>query len=119
MDEKYAPGYYRVIANPMWMQKIAAKCKQREYLSAEQFFSDVRLIVSNCFLFNPPNSPSAWLRERASKLEEAVRLKFEEQEETVRECEAIIAERGLPPDQTVGENLLSSMFHDRQMSADH
>ncbi|CBZ50222.1 putative bromodomain-containing protein [Neospora caninum Liverpool] len=90
VDERYAPNYYRVISNPMWLQKIASKCKQREYLSGEQFLADIRLVVTNCFLFNPPNSPSAWLRERATNLEETVRQKFEEQRATVAECEAII-----------------------------
>ncbi|PHJ20244.1 histone acetyltransferase taf1 [Cystoisospora suis] len=119
VEEKYAPGYYRVIANPMWMQKIALKCKQREYLSAEQFFADVRLIVSNCLLFNPPNSPSAWLRERASKLEEVVRVKFEEQEETVRECEAIIAEGGSLPYHTIGEDALTGIPREPENSVHH
>nr|CEL72096.1 TPA: bromodomain-containing protein [Toxoplasma gondii VEG] len=95
VDERYAPNYYRVIANPMWLQKIASKCKQREYVSGEQFLADVRLVVTNCFLFNPPNSPSAWLRERATNLEETVRQKFEEQRATVAECEAVIMSHGV------------------------
>ncbi|PFH31106.1 hypothetical protein BESB_029800 [Besnoitia besnoiti] len=90
VDERYAPNYYKVIANPMWLQKVASKCKQREYSSGEQFLADIHLIVMNCFLFNPPNSPSAWLRERATNLEETVRQKFEEQKAVVCDCEAII-----------------------------
>eukprot|EP00914_Ancora_sagittata_P027307 GHVO01053418.1.p2 GENE.GHVO01053418.1~~GHVO01053418.1.p2 ORF type:complete len:429 (+),score=91.51 GHVO01053418.1:73-1287(+) len=65
VEEGDAPSYYLVIKQPMWLSTVVEKCKQREYESAEAFMSDIRLIQSNCYLFNPVGH---WLRPLADGL---------------------------------------------------
>jgi bromodomain-containing factor 1 len=50
------PDYFTVIKNPMDLGTIRRKLDSREYLNAEQFEQDVRLVFSNCFLYNAPDT---------------------------------------------------------------
>ncbi|KAJ2745460.1 hypothetical protein GGI20_002167 [Coemansia sp. BCRC 34301] len=51
------PTYYDVIKQPMDLGTIKRTLDANGYLSADQFEKDVRLMLDNCFLFNPPGTP--------------------------------------------------------------
>ncbi|KAL6305105.1 hypothetical protein BKA93DRAFT_230818 [Sparassis latifolia] len=46
------PDYYDVIANPMDLQTMLRKVKQKQYKSKREFKDDLDLIWSNCFTYN-------------------------------------------------------------------
>ncbi|XP_076315464.1 transcription intermediary factor 1-alpha-like isoform X2 [Tachypleus tridentatus] len=53
------PHYYKVISKPMDLLTIKKKLSPsyfNRYEDVEEFISDVRLIFSNCFVFNPEGS---------------------------------------------------------------
>lgn len=50
------PDYFDVIKQPMDIGTIRKKLDHREYMSAEQFEVDVRLVFSNCYAYNAPDS---------------------------------------------------------------
>ncbi|KAJ7776048.1 hypothetical protein DFH07DRAFT_74082 [Mycena maculata] len=46
------PDYYDVITNPMDLQTMLKKVKQKQYKSKREFKDDLDLIWSNCFTYN-------------------------------------------------------------------
>lgn len=50
------PDYFTVIKQPMDLSTVSKKLDLNEYSSAEAFMSDVRLILTNCFTYNAPDS---------------------------------------------------------------
>ncbi|GFR48914.1 hypothetical protein Agub_g10863 [Astrephomene gubernaculifera] len=67
VDEKLVPDYYTIIKQPMWINLILQKLSQAEYASAQDFCDDVRLIWSNCILYNPKGNPVRLIAEKAEK----------------------------------------------------
>ncbi|KAI8096760.1 uncharacterized protein BX664DRAFT_65711 [Halteromyces radiatus] len=61
------PQYTQIIKKPMDLGTIKSKLKANEYLSVKQFDDDVRLMLSNCYKFNPPNT---YVYNEAKQLEE-------------------------------------------------
>jgi len=51
------PDYPKVIKTPMDVANVRRKLEEGEYENASQFESDVRLILWNCFKFNPVGTP--------------------------------------------------------------
>ncbi|KAG0289366.1 hypothetical protein BGZ98_003852 [Dissophora globulifera] len=51
------PDYPKVIKNPMDLGTIRQKLEADEYDNAAMFEADVRLVLWNCFKFNPPETP--------------------------------------------------------------
>lgn len=51
------PNYLHVIKNPMDLTTMATKLKEGEYGSAKDFEKDMRLIIKNCYTFNPVGNP--------------------------------------------------------------
>ncbi|KAH9922095.1 uncharacterized protein B0H18DRAFT_1121112 [Fomitopsis serialis] len=52
------PDYYEVISNPMDLQTMLKKAKQKQYKSKREFKDDLDLIWSNCFTYNAqPDHP--------------------------------------------------------------
>lgn len=47
------PKYFEIIKNPMDLSIIQNKLSDGEYETANDFEKDIRLIFSNCFIFNP------------------------------------------------------------------
>ncbi|CDJ37092.1 bromodomain-containing protein, putative [Eimeria tenella] len=95
VDDRVAPGYSTVVKRPMFLRRILSKCRERQYHSLSSFKEDIDLIVSNCFLFNPPGSPSAWLRDRALQLQQLAMQRLADQPE-IAEYEAAIAQSSYP-----------------------
>ncbi|KAG1889391.1 Bromodomain-containing protein [Suillus subluteus] len=51
------PTYYKVIKKPMDMSTMRKKLEAGEYPNASKFFDDFKLMIRNCFLFNPAGTP--------------------------------------------------------------
>jgi len=51
------PTYFTIVKNPMDLGTIKKKIEGKEYKNKADFEYDVRLVFSNCFLFNPPGTP--------------------------------------------------------------
>ncbi|KXZ54610.1 hypothetical protein GPECTOR_4g675 [Gonium pectorale] len=67
VEEKVAPDYYTIIKNPMWINRVIQKLDAAEYTSPQDFCDDVRLIWSNCCLYNPVGNPVRLIAEKAEK----------------------------------------------------
>ncbi|KAF8627032.1 hypothetical protein AX15_004566 [Amanita polypyramis BW_CC] len=50
------PDYHDVISNPMDLQTMLKKVKQKQYKSKREFQDDLDLIWSNCFMYNAAES---------------------------------------------------------------
>ncbi|OBZ69870.1 hypothetical protein A0H81_10152, partial [Grifola frondosa] len=67
------PDYHDVIANPMDLQTMLKKVKQKQYKSKKEFKDDLDLIWSNCFTYNatenhPLRQCARRLKDKAEKL---------------------------------------------------
>ena len=51
------PTYPKVVKEPMDLSTIRRKLDAHEYPNAQGFFGDFKLMIRNCFLFNPPGTP--------------------------------------------------------------
>lgn len=51
------PDYFKIIKNPMDLQTVTTRLHSGQYENAKDFETDMRLILKNCFKFNPPGSP--------------------------------------------------------------
>lgn len=51
------PSYFNIIKHPMDLSTMQHKFNTNQYETAEEFESDVRLMVNNCYKFNPEGSP--------------------------------------------------------------
>ncbi|GAA0144834.1 DNA-binding transcription factor [Lithospermum erythrorhizon] len=50
------PDYFSIVRDPMDFGTIESKLEKNVYFSANEFAADVRLIFSNCMLYNPPHN---------------------------------------------------------------
>ncbi|KAJ2259584.1 hypothetical protein GGI01_003552 [Coemansia sp. RSA 376] len=51
------PTYYDIIKQPMDLGTIKRKLETNGYSTVDQFEADVRLMLANCYAFNPPGTP--------------------------------------------------------------
>jgi len=51
------PSYFTIIKRPMDVSTVSRKLNNGEYNRASDFEKDVRLIISNCYDFNPKGTP--------------------------------------------------------------
>ncbi|KAF3911418.1 hypothetical protein ABW20_dc0103533 [Dactylellina cionopaga] len=51
------PDYFKIIKKPMDMSEVQRKLNHNEYNNANEFEADMRLMLNNCYKFNPPDSP--------------------------------------------------------------
>jgi len=52
-----APDYLSIVHRPMDLSTIRAKLDSGLYSARKEFETDVRLLISNCYLYNPVGSP--------------------------------------------------------------
>lgn len=82
VDDAEFPDYYQVITHPMDFQTIEGKLLNQQYRTVSDFRSDVQLVFTNCYKYNPPNSPAY---EHAKQLErifqDGLNRMYEEQRE--------------------------------------
>uniref|UniRef100_A0A182WJX8 Bromodomain-containing protein n=1 Tax=Anopheles minimus TaxID=112268 RepID=A0A182WJX8_9DIPT len=57
VDPNEAPDYYRVIKEPMDLQKIETKIDNKIYQTLSEFIGDMTKIFDNCRYYNPKESP--------------------------------------------------------------
>ncbi|XP_053677351.1 nucleosome-remodeling factor subunit NURF301 [Anopheles nili] len=57
VDPNEAPDYYRVIKEPMDLQKIEGKIDNKIYQTLSEFIGDMTKIFDNCRYYNPKESP--------------------------------------------------------------
>ncbi|ORZ15810.1 hypothetical protein BCR42DRAFT_415941 [Absidia repens] len=67
------PQYAHIIKKPMDLGTIKSKLKADQYLSVQQFDDDVRLMLSNCYKFNPPNT---YVYNEAKQLEQVYNKEY-------------------------------------------
>ncbi|GMK55103.1 hypothetical protein CspeluHIS016_0201590 [Cutaneotrichosporon spelunceum] len=53
----HAPDYTSIVKRPMDLMSASAKFESGQYATRKEFENDIRLIVSNCYLYNPVGSP--------------------------------------------------------------
>lgn len=53
------PDYLEIVKHPMDLSTISARLEGKQYSVGEQFIADVRLMLTNCFTFNAPESQVA------------------------------------------------------------
>ncbi|KAF8971566.1 Bromodomain-containing protein [Flammula alnicola] len=51
------PSYPKIIKHPMDLSTIRKKLDSGEYDTAHKFYDDFKLMIRNCFTFNPPATP--------------------------------------------------------------
>ncbi|KAF5102710.1 hypothetical protein D0Z00_000202 [Geotrichum galactomycetum] len=51
------PDYFKIIKEPMDLSTISTKYNTNHYENAHEFEADVRLMLRNCYKFNPEGSP--------------------------------------------------------------
>lgn len=56
VDPDEAPDYYRVIKEPMDLQKIESKVDAQSYHTLSEFIGDMTKIFDNCRYYNPKES---------------------------------------------------------------
>lgn len=56
VDAEEVPSYYTVITNPMDLSTMDAKLEGDKYGSLPEFIADFNLIISNCRIFNDPDT---------------------------------------------------------------
>ena len=54
VSKRKYPQYYKVIKEPMWLDKVWRKLESEEYLTLKAFDRDMMLIWHNARTFNPP-----------------------------------------------------------------
>lgn len=52
----HAPDYLNIVTTPMDLSTVQAKMDGGLYTSRKDFENDIRLLISNCHLYNPPGS---------------------------------------------------------------
>lgn len=51
------PTYPKIVKKPMDLSTMRKKLDQGEYPIADKFFDDFKLMIRNCFAFNPAGTP--------------------------------------------------------------
>eukprot|EP01052_Picozoa_sp_SAG31_P032786 SAG31_NODE_3631_length_4049_cov_1.835949_1_plen_85_part_00 len=51
-DPSDFPGYRAVVRTPVYLQMIQKRCRKGTYTSVDDLLADIRLLLSNCRLYN-------------------------------------------------------------------
>ncbi|KAJ2963288.1 hypothetical protein NQZ79_g1638 [Umbelopsis isabellina] len=61
------PDYPNIVKHPMDLGTVQAKVNSQQYCTIDEFVADVRLIFSNCYLFNGHDSPVSTMATEVEK----------------------------------------------------
>jgi bromodomain-containing factor 1 len=56
VDERAVPDYYKVIKKPMDFSTMKKRLDNKEYQTPQHFYQDFKLMIRNCFTYNPPGT---------------------------------------------------------------
>ncbi|XP_035693487.1 SWR1 complex bromodomain subunit bdf1-like [Branchiostoma floridae] len=84
VDPAVAPDYYNIIKQPMDFSTIKKKLEGGQYNSMEEFHSDMQLIKSNCFQYNPPG------HEARRDCEEVFNFYLHEYGKLMEKCKTVV-----------------------------
>lgn len=73
IEENQCFDYYDVIKNPMDLSTMQGKMERGEYKTPEEFEKDMKLIISNCEVYNPPGHE---ILEYSNKLKRTFEIRF-------------------------------------------
>ncbi|XP_038637829.1 bromodomain-containing protein 3-like isoform X2 [Scyliorhinus canicula] len=65
--------YHEIIKHPMDLSSVKKKMDSRDYLDAQGFAADIRLMFSNCYKYNPPDHEVVAM---ARKLQDVFEMRF-------------------------------------------
>jgi hypothetical protein len=65
------PDYFNVIKNPMDISTIDKRLQSRSYSTVQDYIADVRLMLNNCFTYNPVGHPVYAMGKSVEKVFEA------------------------------------------------
>ncbi|XP_029103803.1 bromodomain-containing protein 4-like isoform X3 [Scleropages formosus] len=65
--------YYDIIKHPMDLGTIKSKLESKQYLEAQEFAADMRLMFSNCYKYNPPDHDVVAM---ARKLQDVFEMRY-------------------------------------------
>ncbi|KAJ3316030.1 hypothetical protein HDV04_000239 [Boothiomyces sp. JEL0838] len=72
------PDYYDIVKNPICLEQIRDKVKNFHFQSAQRFLDDVKLLYSNCNLYNGPAHPLTTIaKNMANQVETAIQNDIE------------------------------------------
>lgn len=71
-----APNYSQIVKNPMWLNRVLEKLKDKDYRTVKDFLDDIQRIHESCFAYNPAGH---WIRPIADQLVETVQKRIEGQ----------------------------------------
>ena len=67
-EKDNAPGYFNIVKQPMDLGTVRSKLQESRYSSFDAFASDVKLVFTNCQLYNEDSD--TWIRECCDHLQE-------------------------------------------------
>lgn len=87
VNSKLVPDYYKIIKNPMDLQTVKNKNREKKYTCRQDFLQDIDQIVKNSELYNGINHV---LTTTARKMLEVCMKRFQEKEEKLMRIEKAI-----------------------------
>ncbi|TRY60466.1 hypothetical protein DNTS_028904 [Danionella cerebrum] len=90
--------YHDIIKHPMDLSTVKKKIDSREYQDAQIFASDVRLMFSNCYKYNPPDHEVVAM---ARKLQDVFEMRFAKMPDEPVEVAGGVAGAGVVSKSTV------------------
>ncbi|XP_067125619.1 bromodomain-containing protein 3-like isoform X3 [Centruroides vittatus] len=88
------PDYHEVIKHPMDLETIKQKMDNREYRCPEEFASDVRLIFTNCYKYNPPDHDVVAMARKLQDVFEMRYAKMPDEPHSIESSQTASGEKG-------------------------
>ncbi|KAJ2359009.1 hypothetical protein GGF43_000423 [Coemansia sp. RSA 2618] len=99
------PTYYDVVSEPMDLGTVRRKLDENKYASVSEIERDVRLVFSNCYLFNPPQTP---VNNMGKDVESAFNAEWEKCGLSSASASSSLAAVDAPAAETPGKNTPSA-----------
>ncbi|KAH7399924.1 hypothetical protein BKA64DRAFT_642081 [Cadophora sp. MPI-SDFR-AT-0126] len=87
------PNYFAIIKKPMDLGTMSTKLKGGQYSSASDFEKDMRLLLANCFKFNPAGNP---VHELGKQFENLFNEEWDKKDSYLAEHSPPVASPSLP-----------------------
>jgi bromodomain-containing factor 1 len=87
------PNYFAIIKKPMDLGTMSTKLKGGQYSSASDFEKDMRLLLANCYKFNPAGNP---IHELGKQFENLFNEEWDKKDSYLAEHSPPVASPSLP-----------------------